>query len=304
MRFMEKNNIVFKLSLLLLVFIACQSFVACQTKDQKLAAALKPCQDLLDKNDITNVGNCYIRAMMENPDSATEISRKGSGAVFKKCLDFKNEKDFKNAIICLEGVVGVRDESANVHFQLADSYLQYYKQKYDAKNYKDTDLLDRAESETKKSLAINSDKAIVYEIYGEILSNKNDLQEAVKKYKRATELEPKDSFYLVKLALIQEKLNDSTGAIESYKSALAVNPKDTTALYFLGVLYEKLGRLDGTIEAIEKQKSLESLDEETQQRLKALKEKRNLEQEQKQPKTKSKTAGNLERSYAMWKPRK
>ena len=285
MHFMENNNIVSKVLFLLFVLVACQNFVACQTKEQKVAAVLKQCQELLDKDDIAGVGNCYIRAMTENPDHAVEISRKGSEAVFKKCLDYKDKKDFKNAIICLEGIVGVRDESANVHFQLADSYLQYYKQKDVSNSYQDIDLLDRAEEETKRSLKINPDKAIVYEIYGEILKNKNDLQGALKKYKKAAELEPKDSFYLVKLALMQEKLNDSTGAVESYKSALAVNPKDTTALYFLGVLYEKLGKLNEAIETFEKQKTLESLDEETEQRLRALKER------QEQPKKKSKAAG-------------
>ena len=293
MRFMEKNNIVSKSLFLLFAVIACQSFVACQTKEQKIAAALKQCQEMLDKNDIANIGNCYIRVMTENPESAEEISKRGSEAVFKKCLDFKDKKDFENAIICLEGVVGVRGESANVHFQLADSYLQYYKQKYVVNSYQGVDLLDKAELEIKKSLEINPNKAIVYEVYGEILKNKNDLQGALKKYKKATELKPEDSFYFVKLALTQEKLNDSTGAIESYKSALAVNPKDTTALYFLGALYEKLGKFNEAIETFEKQKTLESLDEETEQRLRALKER------QEQPKKKSKAAGRTVRGKAM-----
>lgn len=35
----------------LLAFVVCQSFIACQTKEQKVAAALKQCRELLDKDD-------------------------------------------------------------------------------------------------------------------------------------------------------------------------------------------------------------------------------------------------------------
>ncbi len=193
------------------------------------------------------------------------------------------QKNYKQAISCFDATTALKPDTASVYFLLADSYYQYHRENNDGT----TDLLDGAEEAVNQGLEIRSNDAPAHGLHGSILDAKKKYQEAMAEYRKAIQLDSKTSVYWVKLALTQEKLNDSTGAIESYKSALAVNPKDTTALYFLGVLYEKLGKSDEAIEAIEKQKSLESLDEETKQRLKLLKEKRNPEQKQKQPKSKA-----------------
>lgn len=228
MRFMEKNNIVLKSLLLLLVVIACQSFVACQTKEQKVASALNQCQQLLDKDDVQAAGECYGKAIFANPDNATEISKTGEDAVFKKCIELHDRKNYKQAIICFDATTALKPDNASVYFLLADSYYQYHK----ASNDGTTDLLDYAEEAIKQGLEIRPDDAPAHGLYGSILDAKDKYQEAVKEYKKAVQLDSKTSVYRVKLGLTQEKLNDSTGAIESYKSALAVNPKDTTALYF------------------------------------------------------------------------
>ncbi len=266
----QSKNMVSQILFILLALVASQSFVACQTKGQKATAAIQKCQQLLDKDDVLAAGNCYGDAIVANPDSATEISKTGEDAVYKKCVELHDKQNYKQAIICFDATTALKPDSAKVYFLLADSYYQYNK----VSDNGTTDLLDRAEEAVKRGLQIRPESASAHGLYGEILDVKTNYRQATEEYRQAIKLDPKISDYWTMLALTQEKLSNLNEAATSYKSALVVNSKDTTALYFLGVLYEKMGKLDEAIETLEKQQNLETLDDETEQRLKALKDKR------------------------------
>ncbi len=275
MRFMEKNNIVLKSLILLFAVIVCQSFVACQTKEQKIVAALKQCQQLLDKDDVQAAGECYGKAILANPDNATEISKTGEDAVFKKCIELHDKKNYKQAIICFDATTALKPDSASVYFLLADSYYQYHREKNDGT----TDLLDKAEEAIRQGLQIRPGSAVAHETYGEILNEKSKYQKAVEEYKQAIKIDPETSDYWIRLALTQEKLEDYWGAITSYKQALLINPNETLALYNSGLLYEKLDEIDKAILSLEKLLKIKTPYDDAKQRLKNLKKKR---EEQKQ----------------------
>ncbi len=286
MRFMEKNNIVLKLLFLLVVLVACQSFVACQTDKWKVATALKQCQDLLDKDDVQAAGECYGKAIFANPGSATEISKAGEDAVFKKCVELHDKKNYKQAITCFDAATALKPDNASVYFLLADSYYQYHR----ANNDGTTDLLDKAEEAIKQGLEVRSSSAVAHETYGLILDAKKEYQRAAEEYRQSIKLDSKTSDYWIRLALTQEKLNDLWGATTSYKQSLMIEPNSTLALYNSGFLYEKLGEIDKAISAYEKLLKIKISYDDAEERLKSLKKQRE-DEKLKNTMTKSKAAG-------------
>lgn len=274
-----------RLLYLLFVVVSCQTFVACQTKPLDIATALKPCQELLDKDELSAANECYRMAMLKYPQNAVEISKNGEGVFFKKCVELEEEKkDYEQAIVCFEGMTVLSPDKASVYIHLASSYYE------DSKTVKDkTDDLARAEEAIKKAIEIRP-TAIAHETYARILEEKSDYQNSLKEYREAIRIEPDDTLYLIRLALAQEKTNDFGGAIESYQRALTINPKDTNALYFLGLLYEKTGAIDKAIETIERRIAIEPAKQETLNKLKLLKQRFEVEKSNEKPlKSKIKT---------------
>lgn len=280
MRFIKQNSRL-KLSKAVLTFLLCGLClisVSCQTKEQKVESALKRCQDLLDKDILQDIGLCYAGAIEANPESADRISKAGEEALFKKCVEFKKRKDFRNSIICFTGSVGLQPDKANGYFQLADSFYQYYKESYTRTGQKDFDLLNKAEEALKTGLEINQKDAPAHALYGEIHQELGNFQGALEEYKRVLEIDPKASLFWVSSGSIQEKIGRKVDAVESYKKALEINPKDKTALYFLGLLYERLGKTDEAIESFKKLLEIEPTNKESLQKLKELEERQKIEQ--------------------------
>lgn len=253
---------------------ACLTSASCQSKQENTDSILKSCRDFLGKNDTLAAGKCYENAIASNPKRAAEISKTFEDEFFKKCVEYKDKKDFKNAIVCLEGMSVLVPNSGNVHFLLADSYFQYDKTEGFSKSG-DNEIVGKAEKSVKKGLKIRPEDATAHALYGEILDKKGSLQEALSEHRQAVKLEPKESIFLIKLALVLEKTNDFTTAIENYEKALELKPNDTLALYFLGRLYKKTGNTDKAIETLDKLFQIEpDYDKEAKEMLDSLKEKR------------------------------
>ena len=288
MRFMDYGKKGWKLLCLLLVVINCQTFIACQTKPLDIVTALKPCQELLDKDELSAANQCYQRAMLAHPQNAVEISKHGEGVFFNKCVELEKREDYEKAIVCFEGMTILSPEKSNIYLHLASNYYKY------SKTVKDkTDDLARAEEAIKKAIELRAESAIAHNTYGRILEETGNSQDAIKEHQQAIKLEPNDTLYLIDLAFAQEKFDDFTGALESYQRALTINPKDTDALYFLGLLYEKTGKTDKAIETIERWIVIEPAKQETLDRLKILKQRLEVEKSNQKPlKSKTKTQSN------------
>ena len=284
MRGMANNrskNIASKTLWLLLTLIACQSFVARQTKEQKATAAMQKCQQLLDKDDVLAAGDCYGTAIIANPESATEISKTGEEAFYKKCVELHDKRNYKQAIICFDATTALKPEAANVYFLLADSYYQYNK----ISDNGTTDLLDRAEESVQKALQIRSQSAATHGLYGQILEAKNELRQAAEQYRQAIKLDSKTFDYWIMLAVTQEKLGDDSSAISSYYQVLQIDPNQSIALYNSAKLYEKAGDIDEAIAAYEKLLETRTNYDDAEQRLKLLKDDRAIIQRQSKSKT-------------------
>ena len=254
--------------------------VACQTKEVRTAAAVKKCQVYLDRDEVSEAGDCYQQAVLANPSAAKEITEAGENAIFQKCVDFKNKEDFRSAIICFEGATGLIPDSANVQFNLAYSYYEYFKEN----DYKDSETLARAEDAVKKGLQIKGDDLAAQELYAKILRNGGKLTEAAKQYKRLLEIKPKSSLFWTGLGLTQQKMNQDNEAIKSLEQAVNLDPKNDLALFFLGTSYTKIGEVQKAIKAFEAVLKINENDAEAKKELELLKAKPN--------KVKSKTAGN------------
>lgn len=218
------------------------------------------------------------------------ITNTGEQAIFKKCVEYKDKKNVKNALICFEGAVGILPDKANVHFLLADAYFQYDKTNgYSTSG--DFDFLNRAEEALKKGLELDPKDAGAHSLYGEILGEKGAWQRAVMEYKTAIKLKPEADFYWVFLAIAQEKAGKTEEAIESYKRVLILTPDKTLALYHLGKLYEKIGLINEAIESFEKLNSIDPDYDDTKQRIENLKIQREEQQKPKKPKSKAVGSG-------------
>lgn len=289
MRFgkIENNTLPKLLKIIFAGLISCNCAysVACQSKEQRVTSALQQCQELLDKDNLSSALKCYMEAGAAYPGAVDRIVETGDKAVFKKCVEYKNKKDIKNALLCFETAAGLLPDKANVHFQLADSYFQYAEQEQKITKFYDKNLLDRAEAAVKKGLQIAPEDAPAHALYGDILGKKRDWQAAVREYETTVKLKPDADFYWLFLAIAQEKAEKTEEAIESYKRVLTLAPGKTIALYYLGKLYEKTGNTNKAIESFEKLLKIDSDYDDAKQRLE------NLEKQKTKPKQKVKLQG-------------
>jgi len=288
MRFINReNNWLAKLLNSAFVFLllgSCLLSVACQTKEQQTTAALKRCKDLLDKDQIADIGGCYSEAMKSNPDAAPEISKAGKTAIFKKCVDYREKSDFKNAIICFEGFTELEPNMANNYFQLANSYYRYFQEDAKATGKPDLELLDRAEEAIKTGLQIKFDDAPAHSLYGQIAADKNDKQNSLIEHQLAVKLSPKTVLFWIYYIIAQEKFGEDEEAINSCRQVLALKPDDPLATNLLGKLYVKVGKNDEAIEIFEKLLKIQpDYDEEVNRSLEQLKRLR----DEKKPKAKA-----------------
>ena len=278
-----------KYILALFIFSGCAFSAACQSREKKIDAALKQCQEMLDKDDLNGAYQCYLKVGTNYPENDPRIVDFADKSIFRKCVEFKKREDFERAAFCLDGLTKLRPGGANIYFLLADSYYEIFKTKDKETYFRDVDLLNKAEDKLKKGLEIDPKDAPAHTLYGHILKDKGISREALKEYKKAVEISPKTEIFWAYLALAQENFEEDQGAIESYNQVLFLNPNNTLSLYHLGKLYEKTGKVDKAIENFEKLSKIDPAYDDVPQRLKALKEQREFEQ-QKPKKSKTKTA--------------
>jgi tetratricopeptide (TPR) repeat protein len=257
---------------------------ACQDKQKSVDSIVRECQVFLDGDNLEGASSCYRKALLANPQQAQEISKTASSAIFKKCVEFKNKKNYEKSIICFESVSELMPNSANVQFNLADSYYEYYEQR----NYSDSEILNRAEEAVEKGLSIKNDDIAANSLYARILRESGKLKEALEQHKKLVKFDPKSSLFWTGLGLTQQKLNQNNEAVKSFEEALNLNPNNTETLFFLGVSYENISENKKAIDVFEKLLNIDPNYDEVEKRLKTLREKRELE---KSKKAKSKIAG-------------
>ena len=268
MRFTERNNHrLFNIGLLL-VFITCQTFVSCQTKEQKVESALKQCRELLDKDDFIEATNCYDAAATANPDKASKIARTGGEAVFDKCLKLFDKGNYEQSLVCIDPEAALKQGDANIHLLLADTF---YRHRFAVRAGKTEELSNRAEDSAKRNLEVSPDDAAAHWIYGEILYDKFQSEKAMQEFRQAIKLAPETPDYWMRLADIQENSGSYWEAVTSYNQALLIDSDNVRALYDLGLLYEKMDRIDEAVFSYEKLLRVEPDYEDARQRLEQLK---------------------------------
>ncbi len=186
---------------------------------------------------------------------------------------YKNEGNIKKAIYYMEKYLVLKPKETEVLVELADLY--YLQKNYDKafalysravksnknvkgiyKNYIDAAIRVGTEKEIVSILsnAVKLNEASVEDcirlagIYGK----NGEYVKAVKMYRRASDMSPKDYNILLSVATYQTKINDINGAILSYEQALMINPHLVNEYKMLGDLYSKLGKKDVAIKLYSK----------------------------------------------------
>jgi tetratricopeptide (TPR) repeat protein len=268
MRVTDKLNFIKNFVFTVIICCSLSLTASCQTKPQTTDEIIKPCQAFLDIEDLESASKCYQVLLFDNPTRTEEISKSSTSAIFQKCIELKAKNDYKKAIVCFEGITELMPNSANVQFNLADSYYEYFK-KY---GYKDADILGRAEEAVEKGLNIKSDDIAAIFLYGEILQSFGKLKEAKVQYKKLIEFDSKTSLYWSGLGLTQQKLDEDTEAIKSFEQAALLDPKNYLNYAFSAASYKKIGKFAKAIELLEKAVQLEPNDVEVKEDLNKLKE--------------------------------
>lgn len=241
---MKKLKLLF---LAILVIVNCAFYANCQTKEEKVIAALQQCQALMDQDDIISAGDCYKNAIIANPDNVAQISQAGTEAFDSKCPELLDKKKkYEQATICFEALKILKPENSGVYLNLADSYYK------NGKTEKDAESLDRAEKAIKKSIELRDESAIAHNIYARILEEKRQFREAIGEHRKAIELKPDYYLYWLDLGILQDKLNQNDDAIISFDKVLELKPDYDLPLYYLGNLYYRKGDIDKSIEIFEK----------------------------------------------------
>lgn len=264
------NKLGFVKSFLLTV-IVCGSLsltAACQTKLQTADEIVKSCQTFLDKDDLEGANECYQKLLFANPTRAKEISDAGTEAIYQKCYDYKKSENYKRLIICFESITELMPNSANVQFNLADSYYGYFKEN----GYKDAEILARSQEAVEKGLQVKNDDIAGKFLYAEILQSFGKLKEAKEQYKKLIEFDSKTSLYWSGLGLTQQKLNEDIDAIKSFEKAIILDPKNYLNYAFSAKSHQKIGEIAKAIEVLEKALQLEPSDVDVKAELNKLKE--------------------------------
>ncbi len=170
MRFMPQKNRfkLFNIGFIFLLFANCLISVYCQTKEDRTTVALKQCQTFLDQDNLQAATDCYSKAVLDNPESGGDIFQARKAAFFKKCVDYRHKKDFKNAIVCFEGFSELEPNKANNHFQIAGSYCNYFQEDTKKNGKPDSELLDRAEEAVKAGIKMKNEDTGAHSLYGQI----------------------------------------------------------------------------------------------------------------------------------------
>jgi len=113
--------------------------------------------------------------------------------------------------------------------------------------YRALDQLDLAVKNYKKALAIKPDYAETHYNLGNTLKQLDQLKQAVKHYEKAIAINPDYAKAHGNLGYTFQELGQLNKAVKSYKKALSIQPDYTTAHYNLGITFQELGQLNAAI---------------------------------------------------------
>jgi tetratricopeptide (TPR) repeat protein len=91
-----------------------------------------------------------------------------------------------------------------------------------------------------------------YVKYGEDMANANKLDEAIKHFNKAIEIDPQNAFAWGDKGLILDKQGKTDEALISFRQSLAIDPKNAITWHNNGLLLIKMKRLREAIECFNK----------------------------------------------------
>src|SRR5207245_5682043 len=115
----------------------------------------------------------------------------------------------------------------------------------------------RAEAELRKTIELNADFAVAYDLLVSVYLAANKLPQAITELETLLKKNPSNAVALTIEAIVYDKMNDYQKARDTYEKLLALNPDSVLALNNLAYLYaEHLNQLDRAYELAEKARTL------------------------------------------------
>ena len=173
---MEKTNAPLKLLFLLLVFIAGQNFVACQTKDQRADATFNKCQELRDKEKTQEAIVCLEDFVKLNPERGFTY--------FLLSEDYRKLNQVDKAEKAITYFVALYPLNAGGH----ESYCRLMEEKGN---------LSKAFEECSTAISLDNKSSANWITMASVQEKRGDLARAKFSYKNALEIEPKNEAALL-----------------------------------------------------------------------------------------------------------
>lgn len=148
-------------------------------------------------------------------------------------------RDNENAIALFEKALELDPNFALAHAALADCYAQ--------KNYQfgfPAVWTGKAMEASRKALSIDPDLAEAHKALGFAHGNRGRLQEALKSYYRAVELNPNYSGPITNIAVVLEQQGKFVEALQWTKRSLSLNPVEPISNFNVGDIYWDLHDID------------------------------------------------------------
>lgn len=111
-----------------------------------------------------------------------------------------------------------------------------------------------AENSLQGAIAADAGYLPAYLAYASLLSNRNETDGAIEKYRTALSKSPEDANILTLIGLLEDGRGNLDAAVENYQKALKINPNQAIAANNLGWLYAESGKgdLDEAVAMVQK----------------------------------------------------
>jgi tetratricopeptide (TPR) repeat protein len=183
----------------------------------------------------------YESLLVDDPDNAALYQEKIGQAYFEQ-EDYVNAVEaFKTALQPVNGVAPTPENTEAIQSQMAASLCNRGVKHFEAGTYAE------AIQCYQEALHYDDDNADIHYNLGKACVGTGDAEAALKHFRRAIELNPRDIASYYEIAVLQDEQGNTDEAIAGYEELLALDPRHVQGHFELGTLYGMQDQLDPCI---------------------------------------------------------
>ena len=183
----------------------------------------------------------FEEALRLDPNNAR--AHRGLGRVYRET------KHYEKARVAYQSAIGVKPDYAVAHYELGKLQYQFLKDYEGAqRSFREVLKLDPGTDGGKAAKHLKAS----YVKHGEALFRQHNYQEAVARFRSASQVDPSDATPFYNLGLAYYHLRDYVPAEEAFTTATDLDPAYAKAFKLLGDVYRKTGAHTRAIESYSK----------------------------------------------------